>query len=73
MKHTQTAFGTRLLRKWILRPLAQLETINGRLDAVTNFIEDISMMEEMRDKPEGMTDVEVDPLDAYMNTLNDDR
>jgi DNA mismatch repair protein MutS len=34
LDHTRTAMGARLLREWILRPLAELERIQDRLDAV---------------------------------------
>jgi DNA mismatch repair protein MutS len=34
LDHTRTALGTRLLREWILHPLARVEPILDRLDAV---------------------------------------
>jgi len=34
---TETAMGARLLRAWLLRPLARLEPIQDRLDAVEEF------------------------------------
>ena len=34
LDHTQTPMGARLLHEWILRPLARLEPIQDRLDAV---------------------------------------
>ena len=37
LDRTQTAMGARLLRAWLLRPLARLEPAQDRLDAVEEF------------------------------------
>lgn len=37
MNHTRTAFGSRLLRHWVTRPLCDRNSICGRLDAVSEI------------------------------------
>lgn len=39
MNHTQTAFGARLLRKWLQQPLLEKKFIDERLDAVAELME----------------------------------
>jgi len=38
LKHTKTAFGTRLLKRWMTQPLLDVEEINGRLSAVEELV-----------------------------------
>ncbi|MCK9503291.1 MAG: DNA mismatch repair protein MutS [Porticoccaceae bacterium] len=38
--HTQTAMGSRLLRRWLNRPLCRLDELNNRQEAVALFKED---------------------------------
>jgi len=50
--------GKRLLRSWILRPSVDLETINGRLDAVEAQTKDLVSREELRAALAGILDLE---------------
>ena len=38
LDHTKTAFGRRLLKKWIAAPLYDIDKINERLDAVEDMM-----------------------------------
>ena len=38
LDHTRTAFGKRLLKKWIVTPLYDIPKINSRLDAVEDMM-----------------------------------
>ncbi|RYD56049.1 MAG: DNA mismatch repair protein MutS [Sphingobacteriales bacterium] len=38
--HTQTPMGARLLKRWLIFPLADMHRINQRLDLVAHFIKD---------------------------------
>ncbi len=51
VNHTRTAMGKRLLRRWILAPLRNKDTINARLDAVQALAEtsDMGKMKESLD------------------------
>ena len=40
---TQTAMGSRLLKKWLEYPLLSIVKINDRLDAVTELLERFAM------------------------------
>ncbi|MFX1514907.1 MAG: DNA mismatch repair protein MutS [Promethearchaeota archaeon] len=42
-----TSMGTRLLRRWLLQPLRDLNEINARLDAIEEFTQDLSVIEEI--------------------------
>ncbi len=42
-----TPMGSRLLQKWLLRPLVHQETINDRLDAVEVLIKNVAVREEL--------------------------
>lgn len=55
---TRTAMGARLLRRWILEPLMDVEAINRRLDAVQNLVEDAFLREDLREALDGVYDVE---------------
>ncbi len=46
---TQTAMGGRLMREWLLRPLADRGKIIARHDAVDAFFEDLRLLDEVRD------------------------
>ncbi len=48
LDHTRTAMGGRLLRKWITRPLKQLESIRNRLGAVSDLVNERDTREELR-------------------------
>ena len=45
---THTAMGGRLLREWVLRPLADLKQIKQRHDTVEAFVEDWRLLEDIR-------------------------
>ncbi|WP_139904595.1 DNA mismatch repair protein MutS [Clostridium thermarum] len=55
---TNTAMGSRMLRKWIELPLINEEAINQRLDAVETIKEDYSMLSELKDKLKNVYDME---------------
>jgi DNA mismatch repair protein MutS len=55
---TCTPMGKRLLRAWMLRPSLDLETINPRLDAVEVLAKDTVAREELRQRLEGILDLE---------------
>ncbi len=55
---TMTGMGERMLRQWILHPLAEVNPICARLDAVTEFFENITLRMEVRVLLKGMPDVE---------------
>jgi DNA mismatch repair protein MutS len=55
---TRTAMGARLLRDWVLRPLAQAEPIRRRLDAVANLVGDRALRGELREALGGVRDME---------------
>ncbi len=55
---TKTAMGARLLRRWILEPLMDVEAINHRLDAVQNLVEDAFLRDDLREALDGVYDVE---------------
>lgn len=38
LDHTQTAFGRRLLRKWVAKPLLQRHELQERIDAVDEVL-----------------------------------
>ena len=55
---TLTGMGERKLRQWILHPLVDADAINSRLEAVTEFYEDITLRMAFREQAKGMPDVE---------------
>jgi DNA mismatch repair protein MutS len=55
---TQTSMGARLLRGWLLRPLANLEPIQDRLDAVEEFAFRSTERGKLRETLRAVTDVE---------------
>ncbi len=58
LNSTRTAMGGRLLRDWLLRPLARLKEIRGRHDAVQHFCDNRSLLGEMRDALGEIRDLE---------------
>ena len=46
---TQTAMGSRLLKKWLEYPLLNIGKINHRLDAVAELVDDFALRGDMRD------------------------
>jgi DNA mismatch repair protein MutS len=55
---TETPMGARLLREWILRPLANREAIERRLDAVQAFVTDRALLRDVRDQLGAIRDME---------------
>lgn len=58
LDQTRTAMGARLLKKWLLAPLVDVDAINRRLDAVDAFREDDLLRERVRDELRGIHDLE---------------
>ena len=58
LDHTVTAMGARLLRRWITRPLLEVEVIKKRLDAVENLVNDHFLRGDLRRLLDGLHDVE---------------
>ncbi len=56
--HTTTAMGGRLLRRWLSRPLLDLERLNRRLDLVEAFYVDGMLRAQVRDALHSTGDLE---------------
>ncbi|MFX1376679.1 MAG: DNA mismatch repair protein MutS [Promethearchaeota archaeon] len=63
--HTRTPMGARLLRKFILQPLTDIEQINDRLNIVQKFKDDIFLRSELREELKILGD-----LERFINKLN---
>src|SRR5439155_554046 len=55
---TVTGMGARLLRSWLLRPLIEGESIEGRLNAVTHLVQQTVIRGEIRKELKGILDLE---------------
>ena len=55
---TKTAFGGRLLRKWLEEPLLNKGEIEERLELVSVFFEDLILNQEIREALKGVYDIE---------------
>jgi DNA mismatch repair protein MutS len=53
-----TAMGKRVVREWLLRPLADLDAIGARLDAVEFFLEGFDARSDLRDALAQIGDLE---------------
>ncbi|NQU64929.1 MAG: DNA mismatch repair protein MutS [SAR324 cluster bacterium] len=49
LDHCKTAMGSRKLRRWMLSPLRDIRQIEERLDQVSSFLDQASLMEKLRD------------------------
>ena len=58
LDETATPMGGRMLRRWLGRPLLQIDAINRRLDAVQAFVERTSVRTELRQNLRGLGDLE---------------
>lgn len=58
LDRTMTPMGARLLRQWILAPLARKDAIDARLDAVASFTAAPMGREAMRNALDGVRDLE---------------
>ncbi|MHA1730534.1 MAG: DNA mismatch repair protein MutS [Promethearchaeota archaeon] len=56
--HAITPMGSRLMRKWLVEPLLDLDTINARLDVVAHFRDDLIAREDFREVVRGVGDLE---------------
>jgi DNA mismatch repair protein MutS len=63
--HTHTPMGARLLRKFILQPLVEIDSINNRLNIVQKFKDDIFLRSELREELKVIGD-----LERFINKLN---
>jgi len=55
---TQTAMGARLLRRWLLHPLVDLDQINLRLDAVAELNDNFLVRDDIRRRLNSIRDIE---------------
>src|SRR3712207_2082849 len=55
---TRTAMGQRALRRWIERPLLEVDRINQRLEAVDALVSDYMLREEAREQLGSIPDIE---------------
>jgi DNA mismatch repair protein MutS len=55
---TETSMGGRLLRSWLLQPLLDCSSINGRLEAVAEILEHTIERQELKEKLKGIFDLE---------------
>ncbi|GGE24714.1 DNA mismatch repair protein MutS [Marinithermofilum abyssi] len=58
LDQTGTAMGSRLLKKWLDKPLLSKEAIEARQEAVRAFAEDLLLLEEVRDRLKEVYDLE---------------
>ena len=58
LDQTQSPMGARLLRKWLVLPLKNIDAINYRLNAVEYFVKDRELSEKMEAEIKKMGDVE---------------
>ena len=58
LDETSTAMGARKLKMWIHQPLAQLEEISNRLDAVSELIEEFFLRDELKTSLKEVYDLE---------------
>jgi DNA mismatch repair protein MutS len=58
LDRTQTNMGARRLRHWLLHPLLEVGEINGRLNAVEQFVLDTALRLELREALRGIADLE---------------
>ncbi|MEI6516764.1 MAG: hypothetical protein WCO77_12375, partial [bacterium] len=58
LDETRTPMGARMMRDWILRPLADVRRIEQRLDAVEGLTRDRTLLREVRDEFAGIRDLE---------------
>ena len=63
--HTHTPMGARLLRKFILHPLTDINLINERLNIVQKFKDDIFLRSDLREELKNLGD-----LERFINKLN---
>jgi len=63
--HTHTPMGARLLKKFILQPLTDVDDINQRLNVVQKFKDDIFLRSDLREELRVIGD-----LERFINRIN---
>lgn len=63
--HTHTPMGARLLKKFILQPLTDVDIINQRLNIVQKFKDDIFLRSDLREELKVIGD-----LERFINRIN---
>jgi DNA mismatch repair protein MutS len=58
LDHTATAMGSRLLKQWLDKPLLSREQIISRQDIVSQFIDEMILLEELTDHLKRVYDLE---------------
>src|SRR5690606_7559524 len=58
LDRTATAMGSRLLKKWLDKPLLDLKAIRSRQEVVQAFGENLILLEEVRTQLKGIYDLE---------------
>jgi DNA mismatch repair protein MutS len=58
LDETKTRMGKRMLYSWILNPLLDLDTLEGRLDTVDAFYSDFELLSETRELLSNISDVD---------------
>lgn len=58
LDQTITAMGGRMLKQWLIKPLMKKELIDERLDAVTVFVKNAPLLENLRKRFENIMDIE---------------
>ncbi|PTX58684.1 DNA mismatch repair protein MutS [Melghirimyces profundicolus] len=58
LDRTATAMGSRLLKKWLDKPLLDLRKIEQRQEAVQSLVDDLILLEEIRDRLKEVYDLE---------------
>lgn len=58
MDATMTGVGGRLLSSWLSAPLMDINIINGRLDKIDYFVQNVSVREAVREALKNVADVE---------------
>lgn len=58
LDRTATAMGSRLLKKWLDKPLLDLKAIRSRQEVVQAFVENLILLEEVRTQLKGIYDLE---------------
>jgi len=70
IKHTQTAFGGRMLRMWLAKPLIDSERISERHECIQNLIDCPDLAEDMSEKLRGFSDMERLLSQIFKNSTN---
>lgn len=55
---TSTAMGSRMLRKWVEQPLLNKSDIDGRLNAIEEMIDNLSLLDDLRTALKGVYDID---------------